>query len=68
MAKQLSGLNVGVFRQICNVAKSDYRLLYVFLNEVVPLCIYIFTFLLLYITVNTTTIEYNANPGCCPKI
>ena len=33
------------------------------LNEVIPLCIYIFT-LLLYITVNTTTIEYNANATC----
>jgi len=33
------------------------------LNEVIPLCIYIFT-LLLYITVNTTTIDYNANATC----
>jgi len=33
------------------------------LNEVIALCIYIFT-LLLYITVNTTTIEYNANAAC----
>jgi len=33
------------------------------LNEVIPLYIYIFT-LLLYITVNTTTIEYNANATC----
>jgi len=33
------------------------------MNEVIPLCIYIFT-LLLYITVNTTTIQYNANATC----
>jgi len=33
------------------------------LKEVIPLCIYIIT-LLLYITVNTTTIEYNANATC----
>jgi len=30
------------------------------LNEVIPLCIYIFT-LLLYISVNTTIIEYNTS-------
>jgi len=34
-----------------------------YLNEVIPLCTYIFT-LLLYITVNTTTIEYKANAMC----
>jgi len=33
------------------------------LNEVIPLCIYIFT-LLLYIAVNTTIIEYNINATC----
>jgi len=33
------------------------------LNEVIPLCIYIFT-LLLYIAVNTTIIEYNTNATC----
>jgi len=31
-----------------------------FLNEVILLCIFIFT-LLLYITINITTIEYNGN-------
>jgi len=34
-----------------------------FLNEVILLCIYILK-LLLYITVDTTTIEYNANATC----
>ena len=33
------------------------------LNEVIPLCIYIFT-LLLYIAGNTTIIEYNTNATC----
>jgi len=33
------------------------------LNEVIPLCIYIFT-LLLYIAVNTTILEYNTNATC----
>jgi len=33
------------------------------LNEVILLCIYIFT-LLLYIAVNTTIIEYNTNATC----
>jgi len=33
------------------------------LNEVTPLCIYIFT-LLLYIAVNTTILEYNINATC----
>ena len=34
-----------------------------FLNEVIPLCIHQFI-LPLYITVNTTTIKYNANATC----
>jgi len=33
------------------------------LNEVIPLCIYIFT-LLLYIAINTPVIEYNTNATC----
>jgi len=32
MAKQLSGPNMGVFRQVCNIAKSDYMLRYVCLS------------------------------------
>ena len=33
------------------------------LNEVIPLCVYIFT-LLLYIAVKTAIIEYNNNATC----
>jgi hypothetical protein len=33
MAKQLSGPNIGVFRQLCNVTKSDYWLRYVCQSE-----------------------------------
>ena len=39
------------------VARKTYN---VNLNDVIPLCICIFT-LLLYLTVNTTIIEYNIN-------
>jgi len=49
---------------LCNqnlIRETLNRFLY--LNEVIPLCIYIFT-LLLYIAINTTILEYNTNATC----
>ena len=44
-------------------AVTTPELTYVIWNEVIPLFVYIFT-LSLYITVNTTTIQYNASATC----
>jgi len=54
--------NLRVRRFITSCGKLQ-QIEFISLNEVIPLCIYIFT-LLLYIAVNTTIIECNTNATC----